>query len=468
MQAPKIKLLDIDTVLPRLNSQRKEEANVDALADSIRRIGLLHPIVVDEDDRLVAGGNRLAAFKLLAKTDPQTYGRIPATTKADLAETARRVIELEENVKRTDLKWQEQAESIVVLDEMLIKCEPNWIIEDRAAYVGYALTQYTRYLMAGRAVIAGNDRVIQAPTMTAALNILERERARHEGNVLNSLVEELAAMPQKPTQDELPLEGDPLDVPSALLPQTKSPAVAMPQEVFVNANFIDWIRGYSGPKFNLVHCDFPYGINHGKSGQGGAQSRWDAYEDGEDVYWTLLREFLQNRDKFMLTTCHVMFWFSMKFYTETIQMINQLAPEIDVNYNPLIWHKTDNKGIIRDVNHTPRHVYETALLMTRGQRPIIKAVGDAYGAPTRKSEAGHISEKPVPVLKHFFQMFIDQYSEVLDPTAGSGSAIRAAHSMGASRVLGVELNPEYCAFAQKEFDEHRALDLLTKKETNHD
>lgn len=467
MHQIKIKLIDIHEVLPRLNSQRKEETNVDALADSIRRIGLLHPIVIDDEGRLVAGGNRLAAFKKLAETDPQ-YSKIPATTKSDLAETARRVIELEENVKRTDLTWQEQTESIVVLDEMLIKCEPNWNIDDRAAYVGQSKSQYARYLMVGRAVLAGHTRVLAAPTVTAAINIIERERSRHEGNVLNSLVEELASLPQKSDHPELPLEGDPLDIPQSMRPQTKSPALAMPQSVFLNANFIDWVRNYSGQKFNLIHCDFPYGIDHGKSGQGGAQSRWDAYEDGEDVYWTLLREFLTNRERFMLTSCHIMFWFSMKFYSETIQMINALAPEIEVNYAPLIWHKTDNKGIIRDINHTPRHVYETAFMMTRGQRPIIKAVGDAYGAPTRKAEAGHISEKPVPVLRHFFQLFVDQYSEVLDPTAGSGSSIRAAQSMGATRLLGIELNPEYCAHAQKEFDEQRALDLLTSKEKSHD
>jgi DNA modification methylase len=169
---------------------------------------------------------------------------------------------------------------------------------------------------------------------------------------------------------------------------------------------------------------------------------------------------LTHRDNIMHPSCHIIFWFSMKFYTETIAMFNQLAPEMDINYAPLVWHKTDNKGIIRDINHTPRHIYETALFITRGDRKIIKAIGDAYGAPTRKSEALHISEKPVPVLRHFMQLCVDGYSEVLDPTAGSGSAVRAAHSLGAKRVLGLELNPTFADTAQSEFAKLVAIESL--------
>jgi DNA modification methylase len=40
-------------------------------------------------------------------------------------------------------------------------------------------------------------------------------------------------------------------------------------------------------------------------------------------------------------------------------------------------------------------------------------------------------------------MFIDENSIVLDPTCGSGSALRAAESLGAAHILGIEINRDF-------------------------
>ena len=60
-----------------------------------------------------------------------------------------------------------------------------------------------------------------------------------------------------------------------------------------------------------------------------------------------------------------------------------------------------------------------------------------------------MSEKPQTVLRHFFRMLIDDTSSVLDPTCGSGSAIRAARSLGAGRMLGIERNSEFAENAEE-------------------
>lgn len=52
--------------------QRNDLGDIDELAASIEDLGLLHPVVVDQDNRLVAGGRRLAAVKSLG------WKRIPA------------------------------------------------------------------------------------------------------------------------------------------------------------------------------------------------------------------------------------------------------------------------------------------------------------------------------------------------------------------------------------------------------
>jgi ParB family chromosome partitioning protein len=44
---------------------RRDLGDIESLAASIADIGLLHPITVDEDGRLLAGARRLAACKQL-------------------------------------------------------------------------------------------------------------------------------------------------------------------------------------------------------------------------------------------------------------------------------------------------------------------------------------------------------------------------------------------------------------------
>src|SRR5262249_16725561 len=51
------------------NRFRKEPGDIQALAENIHEIGLLHPIAVTPDRRLIAGARRLMAFKYLGRTE---------------------------------------------------------------------------------------------------------------------------------------------------------------------------------------------------------------------------------------------------------------------------------------------------------------------------------------------------------------------------------------------------------------
>ena len=60
-----------------------------------------------------------------------------------------------------------------------------------------------------------------------------------------------------------------------------------------------------------------------------------------------------------------------------------------------------------------------------------------------------MSEKPQAVLRHYFRMLVDGHSSLLDPTCGSGSAVRAAVATGAGRFLGIELNKDFADEADR-------------------
>jgi N6-adenosine-specific RNA methylase IME4 len=80
---------------------RREMGDVAALAKSIRESGLMHPVVICPDGRLIAGARRVAAFKLLGHT------KIPVTI-LDVAWLARG--ELAENAQRKDFTPSELVE----------------------------------------------------------------------------------------------------------------------------------------------------------------------------------------------------------------------------------------------------------------------------------------------------------------------------------------------------------------------
>lgn len=93
--------------------QREDMGDVEQLKFSIDQYGILQPIIVesmpDGRYRLIAGGRRLAACKLLKKET------IPARTIESLSIAERQEIELEENVIRKNLLWWEQAQAIAKL-----------------------------------------------------------------------------------------------------------------------------------------------------------------------------------------------------------------------------------------------------------------------------------------------------------------------------------------------------------------
>src|SRR6266853_2752643 len=73
---------------------RKDLGDLRALADSIAEVGLLHPIVVTPEGRLIAGQRRLQACRLLG------WSYVPVTI-VDLIQAARG--EAHENFVRKDL-----------------------------------------------------------------------------------------------------------------------------------------------------------------------------------------------------------------------------------------------------------------------------------------------------------------------------------------------------------------------------
>lgn len=409
--------IGIDLIwVDRSKRQRVELRDIPELAESVGRLGLIHPIVITKEYELIAGERRWTACKALGWTN------IPVQFAEDLDEVTLHLIELEENVKRVDITWQEQSAAINKYHELRASGDEPWNMNDTADALGMSRKSVNEYIAVAKAIDDGNERVIAAPKFSVARGVVTRTNERKKDSAIAAL--------------------DKIEIPEIVASEEE--AEVKREAPILNEDFHQWAADYIGPKFNFIHCDFPYGVNADKHHQGAADAH-GGYADDEGVYWDLVKTLAFSMDHVVADSAHLMFWFSMDYYQPTFDALTEMGWR--VNPFPLIWLKSDNTGILPDANRGPRRIYETAFFASRGDRKVVQAVGNAVNHPGRTKEI-HMSEKPRPMLNHFMRMTVDEYTTMLDPTCGSGNAVRVADALGASSVLGLERDPEFCRLAK--------------------
>jgi len=432
-----------DITIDRSVRQRRELKNLPELAASIQAVGLINPPVVDQNMVLVAGERRLTACR-----DILQWTSIPVQFAEDLSADQLYLIELEENVKRDDLSWQDNCLAVENYHRMRSNIEPLWNATATAKALGISPNDVSEKRSVAAALIEGDEMVVAADKYSVARGIVARKRERANA----SAIDKMRAMTQTkvaPMADDLTAEEIAELAAEGLggtIAQELEKAAATPMVPFLNTGFIEWAETYDGPKFNFIHCDFPYGVNADKHNQG-ASSAFGGYADDANVYWRLLDALADAMQNVVADSAHCMFWFSMDFYHETKLRLESMG--WTVNPFPLIWHKSDNSGILPDPKRGPRRIYETAFLCSRGDRFVVQSVANTFAAGNIKNI--HMSEKNPDMLAHFFRMFVDDSTLMLDPTMGSGNAVRVAENMGAFRYLGLEISEEFYSRAKEAY-----------------
>jgi ParB/RepB/Spo0J family partition protein len=445
-------------------AEELRETSMGALKESINRVGLINPVTVTRTGFLIAGERRLTACKELG------HQEILVRYFEDLPPLERKRMELDENIRRANLTWQERAGAIY--EYFLLSggdTEPSFTQEKCAEELNLSATNVGRSITVARVLVEqeeleegqlGHDKqILASATLNEAYGILTRRRDRRIETELSQLDEPelLPAGPHLPegeAKGPTPGLGEGEVPPRPPLPSTPFPEPRQAWLDLLQADFVQWISDYQGRRFNLLHCDFPYGLEIGESAQVRTETgRNIGYHDSEENYWMLCQSLAANLDRVLFPSAHVLFWFSLKFYTETLEFFRKNT-DLVVQDFPLIWHKSDNRGVVPDAQRQPRRVYETCLIMSRGDRKIIKVVSNCYPAPTGDL---HTSEKPEPMLRHFMSMFVDELTEMLDPTCGSGSSLRAAESLGARRIFGIDTSTQFLDVAARQLMNSRRL-----------
>ena len=434
-----------DIIIGEKHRMRKFFGNIEELAASLARFGLLTPIVLDSDNNLIAGHRRILAAKTLGWPDI-IYRRMDA-----LDPIARQELELEENIRRKDLEWQEE---VVGLYKLYMakqarygeKGNPlsengGYGIEEAARELDRATGSVSMDLALARALQEYPD-LIEEKTKSSAFKRFRRMKEtalraelakRKQGEDHGQLVEDEEATEQD--------EGEAPEAP-AFVRQPIRKAVWKGIGVFYHADARDVLRGLPEDSVDLIVTDPPYGLGLYKEGAAMssskfAESQGAMYDDDPKTIMDMLDETFMHAARLLKPDGHAYIFFHMTRYEPVYLMLKRHFGECEAT--PLIWMKQTTG--IGDPTRSWIYSYEPCFWVNRGRilvkpQPFNVLKYDTVGKKI------HSVEKPVALMRHLVEASSVKGEIVLDPFAGSGSTLVAAAQLGC-RFIGIEKHQDF-------------------------
>jgi DNA modification methylase len=118
--------------------------DIELLGRDIHQNGIIHPIVVDQDFNLRVGGRRYHAYLWLREQWPEAYDTLPVRQIDNLTKLKERMVEMAENLSRSDMTWQEKCVGIAEVHR-LAELDANaqglgWVQSQTAKELGVSQT----------------------------------------------------------------------------------------------------------------------------------------------------------------------------------------------------------------------------------------------------------------------------------------------------------------------------------------
>lgn len=402
---------------------------LDELSDSIDRTGLLHPIVVrttDDQLVLVAGERRLRTIIQRAekglglecgniKFPP---GEVPYLHLGELSDEKALEAELEENIRRVDLSWQERAAAEARLHEIRSRQaeergESQTIrataVEARggteSTISGTIQQQVSQNLVLAKH-LADPD-VAGAKTPKEALKVLQRKAE---------------------TQKRV-------DLAKAFdLEQAKTPTSP---HTLIRGDIRERLKELPDGHFQVLLTDPPYGIDADTFGDQSGTGH--EYSDSHEYFGALINVLADEGYRVCAEQAHAYVFCDPRRFDE-IKLVFELAGW-SVWGTPLIWAK--NTGMLPRPEHGPRRTYETILFASKGDKRTNLVRPDTLIHPSVRGLV-HGAQKPVALYQDLLERSASPGDSILDPFAGSGTIFPAANRLKL-RATGIELSDEYAA-----------------------
>ena len=419
-----MKLIHIDAVKVAPDRQRRtfDEGKLREFSEVISSQGLLHPIIlriVGDDYYLVAGERRLRAITDLYALGGQFMhdgevvraNFIPYTLLSDLDPLAAEEAELSENIHRVDLSWQERAAAHARLAALRtaqasLRNEPAPSVaaislEVRGSAEGIHQENTRRELLVAKHL--DNPAVAAAKTVDAAFKILRKAETQQQHRELG------ASVGRTFTADF---------------------------HQVLNRDSLDWMIGADAEQFDCILTDPPYGMNADEFGDsGGLAAGGHGYEDSAANFLQIMKVLAPESYRLAKPQAHLYLFCDIDWFHHLKQTFGDAGWQ--VFRTPLLWYKKSGMRAPWP-EWGPQRKYETIMYAIKGKRPILKMLGDVLDYPP-DANLGHAAQKPVALYADLLSRTCLPGQAVLDPFAGSGPILAAAHGMKV-RATAIEMD----------------------------
>jgi len=416
------------------------EGPQDDLETSIDNNGILHPPVVRFSKAagiftLVAGERRLRAMIDLIQLGKRIRhgeilcdeGLVPVLNLGTMTDLAAFEAELEENIRRENLSWQNRAVAEAQLMDLrsqqnaaqglpppTLTSVATEVLQRRtgstaAAHGGEVTEVATRIRLAEH---LDDPEVAKAKTQAEALKVVRRKQEAVRIQALATALE-------------------------------NAPASEPRHKLFVGDLRVHFDSIPSG-SVDVFLTDPPYGIDADTFGEQSGQGH--NYADSEAYFESLMMFISEEAYRVCKAQAHAYVFCDPRRFS-SLQAHFSLAGW-EVWPIPLIWDK--GNGMLPRPEHAPRRTYEAILYALKGDKPV-RAVKPDVIRVSAVRDLKHGAQKPVDLYVDLLSRSAVPGDTVLDPCAGSGTIFPAANQCKL-KAIGMELSPANAAIARVRMD----------------
>lgn len=433
--------VSIESITIPESRHRRVFDNIDKLAESIKSIGLIHPIVIERQGdilTLVAGERRLKAYKLLE------LPTIPVDFRDELDEWTRCAIELEENLQREQLTYSEEVEAKLRLHELYQAKHGKPIRGSRYMETGGI----------GGHMIADTAELLDE-SVGKTTQDLQLAKAIRINPALGNYKTKSSAFKAMQTVEDIDLRRK---IAAILSEDTSIVDIATNPNVIICGDSREVLKAYPDSSFDFCITDPPYGVEY--------QSNADAIREwGEDIFddnWdlSLNEEVFQEVFRVLREGAHCYVFYASIRHQDTLELLRRVG--FWVRPLPLVWIKAPGQNPSPYTRYTS--AYEPIFFCAKGSpRRFVKYglsdVFEFYNSSIRK----HPNEKPVELIKTLLSVCSVEGELGLDPFFGCGN-FGVACKQTQRRSVGIELEQRWfsVAFENQNMTEIESTERRTK------
>ncbi len=428
-------------IKPERQRQNFDPQALQELKASIEDRGLLHPPVLRQEGAswvLVAGERRLKAMSEILELGGQFYHdgylfnglSVPYTSLGDLTPLEAEEAELDENLKRQDLTWQEHAAAVARLHRLRIAQRAEVAAKQIDPEVLASLPQHT-YADTAQELLGRREGAYQ-------------DQIRKEILVSSHLSNPAVAKAKSADEAFKILKKQEESAKNVELARVVGKTFNADLHQLYNRNCLEYMAEVAaGPeegKFDVILTDPPYGMGADNFGDAGGKLTGiehhydDSYESWKDLMglWTTLSFQVAKSQAHAYVFCDIDMFHELKAMMQKAGWY--------VFRTPLINHKM-NSGRVPLPDQGPRRQYEIILYAIKGKKQTTHIYPDVISTSADENFS-HGAQKPVALYQNLLQRSVRAGDRVFDAFAGSGTIFEAAHGFKCTAV-GTELNPEY-------------------------